>query len=181
MAGRLIGVVGPSGVGKDSVMQAVAARRPGTVLVRRVITRDGAAGGEVFDSVSRSEFLAREAAGAFLLSWQAHGLHYGIPDDVGDALAAGQDALVNLSRGVLGLARARVPGFLCLRLSAPVPVLAARLAARGREDAGDIARRLARADFALPPGIPATEVDNSGPLDATVARVLALLEDMPAQ
>ena len=48
MTGRFIAVVGPSGVGKDSVMQGMAARDPRIVLARRVITRPSDAGGEDF-------------------------------------------------------------------------------------------------------------------------------------
>ncbi|MEO0912102.1 MAG: hypothetical protein AAFY59_03810 [Pseudomonadota bacterium] len=39
MTGRFIAVVGPSGVGKDSVMAGMAARTGQLKLVRRVITR----------------------------------------------------------------------------------------------------------------------------------------------
>jgi ribose 1,5-bisphosphokinase len=168
-------------VGKDSVMQAVAEQRPGTVLVRRVITRQADAGGEDFEPVTLSEFLSREASGEFLLSWAAHGLHYGIPDSVADDLAQGRDALVNLSRSVLPQAQARFAGFRTILLTAPVTVLAARLAARGRESAEDIARRLARAGFALPPGVQADVVENAGPLSEAVAEVLALIEETQVQ
>ncbi|QPM90019.1 phosphonate metabolism protein/1,5-bisphosphokinase (PRPP-forming) PhnN [Pseudooceanicola algae] len=177
--GRLIGIVGPSGVGKDSVMQAVAAARPGIGLVRRAITRPADAGGEDFSSLTEAEFLHREAAGQFLLSWRAHGLHYGIPCEVTELLAQGEDLLVNLSRSVLAEAQARIPGFRTILLTAPAPVLAARLAARGRESAEEIAGRLARAGFALPPGIRAEVVRNDGALAQAVAAVLALLEESP--
>ena len=181
MAGRLLGIVGPSGVGKDSVMEAVVAARPGLGLVRRVITRPSEAGGEEFEGVSEAEFAARAARGAFLLSWHAHGLHYGIPASVLDDLAAGRDLLVNLSRAVLSEAQAKVPGFACVALTAPVEVLADRLAARGRESREEIAGRLARAGFALPEGVHVVELDNSGPLERTVAAVLALLDDRPQE
>ena len=38
-AGRMIAVVGPSGVGKDSVMAGLLEARPALRRVRRVITR----------------------------------------------------------------------------------------------------------------------------------------------
>ncbi|WP_370272336.1 phosphonate metabolism protein/1,5-bisphosphokinase (PRPP-forming) PhnN [Pseudooceanicola nitratireducens] len=179
-AGRLIGVVGPSGVGKDSVMQAVALARPDVGLVRRVITRPEEAGGEDFEGVAEAAFEARVQAGDFALHWQAHGLRYGIPGAIAQDLDRGRTLLVNLSRAVLAQAQARFSNFAVLELSAAPEVLAQRLAARGRESAEDIARRLQRADYALPEGLArVVTIDNGGALDKTVAQVLtALLPDM---
>jgi len=178
-AGRLVAVVGPSGVGKDSVMRALVEARPQMHLVRRVITRPSDAGGEAFDGVSEDDFAARAGAGAFALSWRAHGLRYGIPRGVEDVLAAGRDAVVNLSRAVLPEAAARFPGLVVICLTADPDTLARRLAARGREDPDEIARRLARAEFALPAGTGAVFIDNTGALDDTVAAILSHL--MPAK
>ncbi|MGR3321462.1 MAG: phosphonate metabolism protein/1,5-bisphosphokinase (PRPP-forming) PhnN [Pseudooceanicola sp.] len=177
--GRLVAVVGPSGVGKDSVMRALVAARPEMHLVRRVITRPADAGGEDFESVGEAEFAEREKAGDFVLSWSAHGLRYGIPRAVEAIVAAGGDAVVNLSRAVLPEARARFPRTEVILLTADRATLARRLSDRGREDAAGIDRRLSRATFALPDGVPATEIDNTGTLDETVARIVALL--MPAK
>jgi ribose 1,5-bisphosphokinase len=175
MTGRLIAVVGPSGVGKDSVMQALA-QTGGFTCQRRVITRDPEAGGEDYEAVDLPQFEQMEAAGDFALSWRAHGLAYGVPVSVHDTLAAGQDVLVNLSRGVLQQAQARFVRFQVLLLSAPVQVLATRLAGRGRESADEVARRLARAEFTLPEGLPVLKVSNDGPLDQTVMRIQAALQ-----
>ncbi|MFK7751297.1 MAG: phosphonate metabolism protein/1,5-bisphosphokinase (PRPP-forming) PhnN [Sedimentitalea sp.] len=175
MSGRFIAVVGPSGVGKDSVMEAIAAREPRVVLARRVITRPSDAGGEAFDGVSAEAFAQMEARAEFALSWAAHGLSYGIPADVDAALEAGQDVVANLSRAVLDTARARFSQVYVLALQADRAVLAARLAARGRETADDIARRLARADAHRATGPNVWCVDNSGALEHTVVQVLDLL------
>ncbi|WP_102108346.1 phosphonate metabolism protein/1,5-bisphosphokinase (PRPP-forming) PhnN [Oceaniglobus roseus] len=175
MSGRVIAVVGPSGVGKDTVMQALAARDSRFRLARRVITRPAEAGGEMFEGVGEAEFRRRAEAGAFALSWQAHGLSYGIPAGISDALDEGCDVLVNLSRRVLPEAQARFPRLDVILLTADRTVLARRLSARGRECAEDIERRLGRAALDLPEGIAAHRIDNSGPIETTVQAVLRCL------
>ena len=170
--GRIYAVVGASGVGKDTVMAAVARARPDLHWVRRVITRPEAAGGEPFEGVSLPAFEARRAAGAFALAWQAHGLHYGIPMHAHEVLAAGQDAMFNGSRHILAEAQIAFPGLHVLHITADPDVRAARLAARGRETAQEIAR----AAPPMPPGLPVTDIDNSGPLEQSVAACLAVLD-----
>ncbi|MGC9369593.1 MAG: phosphonate metabolism protein/1,5-bisphosphokinase (PRPP-forming) PhnN [Paracoccaceae bacterium] len=176
MAGRLFAVVGPSGAGKDTLMAAAWARRPELFLVRRVITRPAEAGGEDFDGVTEAEFLTMREAGAFSLWWQAHGLYYGIPASIDAALAEGRDVLFNGSRAVLAEAAARYPQMVVLLVTASPEVLAERLAARGRESAGDIAARLKRAGFAVPGGLDVREIRNDGALEDAVGAMLNLLQ-----
>lgn len=168
MRGRFIAVVGPSGVGKDSVMEAMAARDPRIVLARRVITRPSDAGGEVFEGVTVEEFQERQAAGQFALSWSAHGLHYAIPISVKAQLQNGQDVLANLSRDALIRAKGHFAQFEVINLTADRGILADRLAARRRETADQIADRLDRASVRLPDGITACSIDNNGALERTV-------------
>lgn len=172
---QIIGVVGPSGVGKDTVMAALARARPGIRLVRRVITRDVDAGGEAFTSVSPTEFAQMQAAEEFALHWQAHGLSYGIP--IIEILPRNADEvlLVNLSRSVLDQARARFGGFRILSLTASPEALARRLSGRGRESAAEIMQRLSRADYARPVGSDVLEIANNETLKDTVSAVLGAL------
>lgn len=173
--GRFIAVVGPSGAGKDSVMEALVAARPDLVRIRRVITRPEAAGSEDFEGIAPDRFAARLAAGDFALHWQAHGLSYGIPRAAHDVLASGRDALANLSRAMIGEAGQVFADLHVLHITAAPDVLAGRLAARGRETGADIAQRLARPAPAFPPSIRVTEIDNSGPLDRAATAALAAL------
>ncbi len=173
----VIAVVGPSGVGKDTVMEALAAHDPRIRLVRRVITRPADAGGEAFESVTNAEFDRRLAAGEFALHWSAHGLRYGIPVGIEDLRRDARAVLVNLSRAVLREAEQRFGGFAVISLTARPDLLAERLAARGREDEADRARRLDRAASRLPEGLSQViEIDNSGPLDETVEAILKQLQ-----
>jgi ribose 1,5-bisphosphokinase len=174
-AGRFIAVVGPSGVGKDSVMEGICALRPDLQRVRRVITRPESAGGEDFEGVTPALFAARAAGGDFALHWQAHGLCYGIPREVLGVLDRGQDVLANLSRGMLGRAALVFDRLHVLHITTRPDVLAARLAARGRESKPEIARRLSRAVAPFPEGLTITEIDNSTTLDRAVKAALAAL------
>ncbi len=169
----LFAIVGPSGAGKDTLLAGALAARPDLVLVRRVITRPTEAGGEEFDGVTEAEFARRMAAGAFALHWQAHGLSYGIP---AAQIDPGRTVLFNGSRAALPAAQARFPALVVVLVTAPVAVLAARLAARGRETAADIAARLERAGFDLPAGLDVRQVINDGTPAEGVARLLAALQ-----
>ena len=173
--GRLIAIVGPSGVGKDSLMRALAAAEPHLQVAKRTITRPLDPDSEDFFSATEAEFREQEAAGAFALNWGAHELHYGIARIDLDRVQTGTEVLANLSRTVLEEAQ-RVFGRLAvLSVSAAPEILAARLADRGRERPEEILKRLSRAEVRLPKSLAVTHLDNSGPLDQTVAAARAAL------
>jgi ribose 1,5-bisphosphokinase len=163
----LVLVVGPSGAGKDTLLNAArdAFRDdPRVHFVRRVITRPADPNGENHEPVTGAEFAARD----FRLSWSAHGLRYGIP-----AVDTAPVVVANVSRGVIATAAAQYP-VRVIEVTAPANVLAARLAARGRETAADVARRLGRTAV-IPSGIPVETVWNDATLAIGVARFVAAL------
>lgn len=178
MTGRLIYLMGPSGSGKDSLLQA--AREPlalrGCRIVRRVITRSAEAVGEDAQAVTPAQFDTLERASAFAMSWRANGFCYGIPVQIDEWLAQGYDVLVNGSRGYLAQARRRYPDLLAVLLGVKTEVLRQRLLARGRESPEEIEARLARnAEFAAGLEGPLFQLDNSGDLDDTLRSLLARL------
>jgi ribose 1,5-bisphosphokinase len=176
MPGRVFAVVGPSGAGKDTLIAAARVARRDLHIVRRVITRPEEAGGEPFEGVTPDAFAERAAAGEFALTWHAHGLHYGIPATALQAVSEGRDVIFNGSRAMLAEAWEVFPNLTVILVTAPINVLAERLAQRGRETPTGIAARLTRQLYEVPPGIPVRVVENAGPLDAAVSAFLAALQ-----
>ena len=148
--GFLVVVVGASGAGKDTAMRAARPLLPDVTFVRRTITRPREAErgrGEDHEPVSEAAFAERERDGGFAVTWDAHGLRYGIPGDVPARLRRGETALVNGSRDALGAIDAAFAPE-CVRVievTASAAIRARRLAGRGREDATAIEARLERA------------------------------------
>lgn len=178
--GVLIAVVGPSGSGKDTLIdyaQQRLASEAGVTFVRRVVTRLVHAGSEDHDTLSDKAFLAAKAAGRFAVTWQAHGLSYAIPAAIRAQVASGGVAVVNGSRAALPAIRDAFGHVQTIRVTCRPDVLAARLAARGRETAKEQQRRLARAETVHVED--AVEIDNSGDVatagDALVAIIRAFV------
>jgi ribose 1,5-bisphosphokinase len=173
----IFAIVGPSGAGKDTLIRGAMAARPDLRLVHRVITRPADAGGEDFEGVSADDFRIRRDRGDFALHWEAHGLSYGIPNAQLDAHG---DVIFNGSRAALPLAVRAFPGLNIILITAPIAVLADRLAQRGREIASDIHARLTRARFEMPTGIAYRTIYNDGTPEDGIARLLAALQPISA-
>jgi len=172
----LILIVGPSGVGKDTLLAAARDQLAADHrfrFVRRVITRPPGMQGEEYDSLLPQEFELQRESGGFALTWRAHGLHYGIPADISLDIAQGRTVVANVSRAVVAEAASRFP-VLVVEIRAPADVIARRLAARGREDAVDMARRLAR-QIELPLPVERTVVANDGSVADGTRRLVAAL------
>lgn len=178
MVGVLFLVVGPSGVGKDSVLDgakaALAADRR-FVFARRVITRSAQAGGEDFLAVTQAKFdrLAKNAG--FFAKWEAHGLSYGLPKELLDDLNRGRHVIANVSRAVLHDIVNDFPNAIIVEITASAETLAKRLRARNRENPDDIAARLSREAPSYPAGITVLSISNEGCLEETVEQFVAAL------
>lgn len=175
--GAFVAVVGPSGAGKDTLIahaRAVLADEPQVDFVRRVITRPCDGSTEVHDSMTDAEFVAAEQNGAFALSWEAHGLRYGLPACIDRALDNGHVAVANLSRGALPALRERYANVAVVEVTADPEILASRLAGRGRESREEILARLARTIGCETTG-PAIALDNSGPAQIAGDRLVAII------
>jgi thymidine phosphorylase len=179
MSGTLYFVVGASGVGKDSLIEgarAALADNPAYVFARRVITRPADAGGEAHEEVDAERFAVLREAGHFLVHWQAHGLSYGLPSPLREALHAGRHVIANGSRAAIPDASRAVARLVVVEIDAPAAIVAERLKGRGRESQAEIAARLARITPPPPEGVEVRRVVNDATLEIGVGRLLAALD-----
>ena len=175
--GLFVAIVGPSGAGKDALIRGLAARLgegDRVFYARRVVTRCADAF-EDHDTLTEEAFAAARAQGRFALAWNAHGLHYGVPREI-DARIAGGDAVVcNVSRAIVAEVRRLYRPSLIVLVTARPETLAARLAARAREDGASRRERLERAAVAELAFEPDATIANDGALDEAVARLCELV------
>lgn len=177
MSGRFVAVVGPSGVGKDSLIgfaRQALAEDPAFVFPRRVITRPPDTS-EPYESVDELTFIRLAAAGGFALQWQAHGLSYGIPASAAAEIARGRTVVVNCSRSMIPTLRQRFQGSLVIAVQASPQVIAARLAQRGREEPEAQQARLARAVLDIQPENFDEVLLNDGALEDAGRRLVTLI------
>ena len=164
-------------IGKRTTQQAHLQGDERVRFVRRVITRDGSAGGEDHRPASEEEFEEAMRAGAFALHWQAHGFRYGIPTDIDLDISSGRTVVANASRTIIANARRRYENLIVASITADTETLAARLRKRNRESDTEILRRLERAAAFTPAGQDVVEIDNTRPLAESTAAFLELLQE----
>jgi ribose 1,5-bisphosphokinase len=181
MSIQLIYVMGPSGVGKDSLINWLReqVRRlpapPALHFARRTITRPQDNSNEDHEAVTLDTFTQLQKAGAFALDWEAHGLHYGVRTE--EILGRNGWVMVNGSRAYAERARGMFEGMTVLHVTAPEAVLRARLNERQRETSTEVEARIQRsqsAGVALVPGD--LHIVNSGTLQASARELCAVLQ-----
>ena len=182
--GSLVLVVGPSGVGKDTLIAGARHALENDkrfVFVRRVVMRRAQAEVEDHDSLDPETFRQMDEAGRFALSWDAHNLRYALPLSVDTDLALGKTVVANVSRHVVSEACEKYPSCAVVLITAEISCRAERLTRRGRESGDQITARLARESAPVPAGITPIIIDNSGLLAIGVTAFVMALRTIAAQ
>ena len=149
MTGAWIFVCGPSGAGKDSVInsaQHLLKEHKSIILSRRLITRNSQADSK-HDPIAEEDFKTLIHSSGLSWHWQAHGFFYGVAAHYSAGVQGGDIVIVNGSRAhVSNLVRAN--DIKVVEVTASTNHLVSRLQQRGRDDPQAIKSRLARnSDF----------------------------------
>ena len=150
MKGKLIFIIGPSGAGKDTLLneaRVLLANSKSILFAHRYITRSPEYGVENHIALSTKEFEVRSAAGLFSIQWSGNDLHYGIGSEIDLWINKGFTVVVNGSRAYLKSLEV-IPGhWVPLVIDVDRKKLESRLILRSRESAQQIKERLRRNDL----------------------------------
>jgi len=172
---KLFLIVGNSGSGKDSLIQAVKNKFPiqnkEIKVPIRVITRPASPDTEDFESISEEAFNILKKQGAFALDWYIYGLYYGVRKNIELWISQGHPVLINVSRSILIDAKQKYPDLKIIFVKVPFEITAKRMKERGREDTESMKKRLERARSNQ--SLPSADfvVDNSGDLEEAAEKM----------
>ena len=181
----LIVISGPSGVGKDSVLERLRERGlpfhftvTATTRPQREVKPEDH---RFLRFLSDEEFDRLLAEDGLLEHAEVYGYHYGVPKaPLRDALARGQDVIVRVDVQGAATIKRLVPSAVLIFLAPPsVDELAERIRARGLDDPETVRRRLdkAAAELERQREFDHVVVNERDHLDDAVDRILAIIEE----
>jgi guanylate kinase len=152
----LVIISGPSGVGKDTIIEALRRRQhdPEYHYVVTCTTRDkrpGEVDGVDYWFLDPETFAAQRADGEFLEANEVHGNWYGTPRrQVREALAEGRDVILKIDVQGAQVVKEKIPGALLIFLIPPsLEDLFQRLLSRATETADELEIRQRNAAIEL--------------------------------
>jgi guanylate kinase len=181
---QLVIISGPSGVGKDTIIDALRAR-PRDPDYHYVVTcttrspRPGEVPGVSYQFLTRTEFAELRGAGE-LLEWaEVHGNWYGTPRrEVARALAEGHDVILKIDVQGAKVVKQRVPDALLVFIVPPsLEALFQRLRTRATETADEleIRQRNAAIEIARQGDYDRVVVNEDGEVERTAAEIEAII------
>jgi guanylate kinase len=184
----LVIISGPSGVGKDTIIDVLRRRdvelgrvgeRHYVVTVTTRAPRDGEVDGVDYLFVTRKEFLRIRAERGFLEANDVHGNWYGSPrDQVRDALLGGRDVILKIDVQGAQTVKEQVSEALLIFIIPPsLETLISRLRARATETADEleVRQRDAAVELARQGDYDHVVVNETGKVEQTADRIESII------
>jgi guanylate kinase len=181
----LVIISGPSGAGKDTIIEALR-RRPRAPDYHYVVTcttrdpRPGEIPGISYHFLGKAEFAALRDQGELLEANEVHGNWYGTPRrEVAWALGDGHDVILKIDVQGARVVKERVPDALLVFIVPPsLETLFQRLRSRATESADELElrQRNAAIEIARQGDYDRVVVNETGEIERTAAEIEAIIE-----
>ena len=179
----LVVISGPSGVGKSTIVRALAQARPQVVPIVTTTTRERRpyeVDGVHYHFIGEADFMRLREEGGLLECARVHGHWYGTPiGQVRGILAAGRDAILTIDPQGARSVRRLVPDALLIFVMPPtIEALEERLERRGSEDEESlrIRRHNAVAEMAASDDYDYVVVNETGHPDEAADRIWEIIQ-----
>jgi guanylate kinase len=182
----LVIISGPSGVGKDTIIEALR-RRPRDPDYHYVVTcttrarRPGEIDGVSYQFLTTEEFLSLRDSGGLLEANEVHGHWYGTPRaQVREALATGHDVILKIDVQGAQQVKERVPNALLVFVVPPsLEALFKRLRSRATETADqlELRQRNAAIELARQEDYDYVVTNEDGQVERTAERIDEIIAD----
>lgn len=178
---RLTVLLGPSAVGKGTVVARLMELHPQIFLSISATTRDprpGEVDGQHYHFLSRERFLQLVNEGAFLEWAEVHGMNYygTLKAPIEEALSKGRPALLEIDLAGARQVRKQVPDAQFIFLAPPSwEELESRLRGRGSETEEQMARRLETARVEIDAANEFDHIVVNDEVDHTAAKLACLM------
>jgi guanylate kinase len=182
----LVIISGPSGVGKDTIIDALRRRRHDpeyhyVVTCTTRTKRPGEVNGVDYWFLDRATFEAQRSAGEFLEANDVHGNWYGTPrSQVREALAEGRDVILKIDVQGAQVVKEKIPGALLIFLIPPsLEDLFQRLLSRATETADqlELRQRNAAIELARQEDYDYVVTNETGQVERTAERIDAIIDE----
>jgi len=175
--GTLYLIVGPTGSGKEALIDAVLETRPEIRRAPLIVSAEKSRNACVVGAISSDAFLRFMRLGSFALQWDSDGTRYGLTHDATRQLRDGQSLILCCDSFVIERARAMYPDVQAIYITARMDILRRRLASMGFGSDTDIDMHLAQNERLRPRGAGIVTVDTS---DSIAAGAQSLMQAFPA-
>lgn len=177
--GTLYMIVGPTGSGKQALIDAVIEAKPELKRAPLIVSAQLSDNGCVVGAISPDRFLHLMRRNTFALQWDADGFRYGLTHDATKQLADGESLILSCDTAVLDRARELYPNVQAIYITARMDVLRRRLASMAYGSETDIDMHLAQSARLRPRSEDVLTVDTSDSI-AAGARELMNAISVPA-
>jgi phosphonate metabolism protein PhnN/1,5-bisphosphokinase (PRPP-forming) len=162
--GKAFIVLGPSGSGKNTLINGACKNIDNLKAIKRYITRTKIDINEDYNPIDEKIFTQMKSENLFCTTWNANNCNYGIHKDAIDDLKDGKNILYDISSSIV------------IHINATSNLLSQRIFDRKRENEFEINSRIKRENYNLPTST--KFVENNSSIDQGIMNLTALIKSL---